>query len=679
MNEKELKQTIIANSTQFFLQDNKKQGYICPICGSGSGKNGTGITTKDGIHFTCWVGCFTSKDIFDIIGIKYGLSSFREKFQKTAELFGNFQTAVPKEKKSVSSQDKETDYTDFFLQAHQKINETTYHRGISPETLNRFNIGYVAEWKHPKAPKMQSSPRLIIPTSKYSYLARYAGNGNYINYRGVTENKSKVGHTQIFNSQALKNADQPIFVVEGEIDAMSIIDVGGEAVGLGSISNTQKLISLIKEKRPVQPLIISMDNDSNPETKERVLQIGQQLCNDVRQLGVSCCIRMITEKYKDANEFFTADRESFSFTVNRIINEVKESDSKTQKNEQNMLNCKSALYVIQKLKENIEVGRQEFFPTGFKNLDTILDGGLYPGLYCIGAVSALGKTTFCLQMAENIAKTGHDVMIFSLETPENELVAKGISRLTCIFSLQAYGNTDYAKTTRGILTGSRYGNYDSEEMNVIEKAMAEYEKYGEHIYITEGIGNIGINQIKENVERYIRLTGKYPVVFIDYLQIISPADSKYTDKQSIDKNVLELKRLSRDCHIPIVSISSFNRENYTAPVNLTSFKESGAIEYSSDVLIGLQYHGMDYFEGETDKNRDKRIRDLIREQSERGKSGKTQKIQIKVLKNRNGYKGNITMDFYPKFNYFRESATQKQENDKWEIVLPNYGKRVNVM
>ena len=124
-----------------------------------------------------------------------------------------------------------------------------------------------------------------------------------------------------------------------------------------------------------------------------------------------------------------------------------------------------------------------------------------------------------------------------------------------------------------------------------------------------------------------------------------------------------------------MAISSFNRENYTAPVNLTSFKESGAIEYSSDVLIGLQYQGMDYCEGETDKIRDKRIRELILEQSEKGKTGKTQEIQIKVLKNRNGYKGNITVDFYPKFNYFKEPASQKQENDKWQIVSQSYGKR----
>ena len=52
--------------------------------------------------------------------------------------------------------------------------------------------------------------------------------------------------------------------------------------------------------------------------------------------------------------------------------------------------------------------------------------------------------------------------------------------------------------------------------------------------------------------------------------------------------------MSRDLHIPIIGISSFNRQSYTDPVNLSSLKESGALEYGSDVVIGLQYEGMDF-------------------------------------------------------------------------------------
>ena len=183
------------------LRDKKHKGYICPICGSGSGKNGTGITTKDGIHFTCWVGCFTSKDIFDIIGLQYGLADFKDKFQKAAELFG---MSLPvKEKISSLPQSDQADYTNFFLQANKHITDTNYHRGISLETLNKFQIGYISDWKHPKSPKMKPSPRLIIPTGKSSYLARYAGQGDFVNYKGLIENKSKVGTSQIFNIQAL--------------------------------------------------------------------------------------------------------------------------------------------------------------------------------------------------------------------------------------------------------------------------------------------------------------------------------------------------------------------------------------------------------------------------------------------------------------------------------------------
>ena len=44
---------IIASTNRFLKPDKSGKGFICPICGSGSGKHGTGITTKDGIHYTC--------------------------------------------------------------------------------------------------------------------------------------------------------------------------------------------------------------------------------------------------------------------------------------------------------------------------------------------------------------------------------------------------------------------------------------------------------------------------------------------------------------------------------------------------------------------------------------------------------------------------------------------------
>jgi len=212
-----------------------------------------------------------------------------------------------------------------------------------------------------------------------------------------------------------------------------------------------------------------------------------------------------------------------------------------------------------------------------------------------------------------------------------------------------------AKTTRGITTGKRYAGYSDKEIALIGNATKEYAAIGRHLWIKEGIGNVGAEQVREAVKRHISLIGQRPVIVIDYLQILAPYEIRATDKQNTDKAVLELKRISRDYKIPVIGISSFNRDNYTAPVNMAAFKESGAIEYSSDVLIGLQYTGMDYQEGEADKAREKRIRELIKSNEAAAKEGKGQEIDLKVLKNRNGAKGmSEPLTFYPMFNCFVE-------------------------
>jgi len=288
--------------------------------------------------------------------------------------------------------------------------------------------------------------------------------------------------------------------------------------------------------------------------------------------------------------------------------------------------------------------------TGFVELDRILDGGLYEGLYVLGAISSLGKTTLVLQIADNMAQQGRDVLIFSLEMARYELMAKSISRIT----YQDASNKADAKTTRGILAGGRYKEYNATEKELIRNAVEQYREYAQHIYIHEGIGDIGIEQLKEAVNRHIEMTGNRPIVIIDYLQILAPYDMRASDKQNTDKAVLELKRLSRDKKIPVIGISSFNRESYKdssgnkGRVTQADFKESGAIEYSADVLIGLEFIGAgnkDYSEKE-EKKKDPR------------------EIRLVILKNRNGRAWETdTFRYYPLFNYFEETESNTGAED----------------
>lgn len=288
--------------------------------------------------------------------------------------------------------------------------------------------------------------------------------------------------------------------------------------------------------------------------------------------------------------------------------------------------------------------------TGFKDLDYFLDGGLYEGLYTIGAISSLGKTSLILQIADQIAEQGHDVLIFSLEMARFELMAKSISRHTLQTVLQSGGDIRNAKTARGITAGKRYKNYSNTEKDIIDQAILDYEKYANHIRIVEGMGDVGVvcsphkdtemtMTVRDEVERHKKLTGVAPVVVVDYMQILAPYNPRGTDKQNTDKAVIELKRLSRDYKIPVLAISSFNRQGYKEAVTMESFKESGAIEYTSDILFGLQLKGA----GTKAFNVDKAKRQNPRE------------IELVILKQRQGVTGTrIEYNYYPAFNYFKE-------------------------
>lgn len=286
--------------------------------------------------------------------------------------------------------------------------------------------------------------------------------------------------------------------------------------------------------------------------------------------------------------------------------------------------------------------------TGFSALDRCMDGGLYEGLYSIGGGTSTGKTTLALQIADNVAQQGNDVLIFSLEMARYELMARSISRLTLINCLMQGKPTSNAKTTRDILRGERHLHFNQLEMELYDLACNQYEEYANRIYISEGIGDIGVTQIRAGVEKHLSLTGNRPLVLVDYLQLLSPHDPRATDKQNTDKAVLELKRISRDYKIPVIAVSSLNRANYQNAIDLEAFKESGAIEYSSDVVMGLQYEGQG---SKIDKA-------AAQQQKQR-------KMELRILKQRNASTGmSITFDFYSFANYYHETGEKKKSEDK---------------
>ena len=627
----ELKEHIKDYAEGMLTKSRGKNQYVCPFCASGTGVNGTGAFTVYENHFYCF-SCQKNGDIFDLVEQVEGIDK-KQVVQHTAQRYG-----INIDRKSRDSYKKEeiADYTAFYRECNSHLQETDYHRGISLDTLNRFLVGYVPQWKHPKAPKAPPTPRLIIPTSRTSYLARDTRNAAVIPENQSKYVKSKVGNVHIFNEKALNNTPV-LYIVEGEIDALSIIDVGGNAVGLGSVSNINSLFKVLDHSGNAQKqkFIISLDNDKAGEKAKNALIDG--FC----KRSISFCVYNPSGEHKDSNEALMSNRSEFEKAVlygienvDKLIKEYGERENM----EYQQKYCAEVLLggFIDRIAANVNI---EAIPTGFKALDDVLDGGLYEGLYCLGAISSLGKTTFALQIADQIAEHGHQVLIFSLEMSQNELIAKSISRNTLKRVIAARGDVRNAKTARGIMSGKKYPLYNQTERELIKNAVGDYQSISKNIYIREGMGNVGVDTIVEQVKEHIRKGNKPPVVIVDYLQILMPHSERGTDKTNTDYAILTLKRLSRDYKIPVVVISSFNRENYSNKVSMQSFKESGAIEYSSDVLIGLQLMGTGAKDFDVDEAKSKNPRE----------------IEAVILKNRNGRTGGkIRYNFYAMFNYFSE-------------------------
>ena len=684
---------IKSNPGEYLKPDGKGTGYICPLCGSGTGKGeknkGTGITTKDGIHFKCWSCCdIDGNDIIDIIALEHGINpkgNPGEAFRKAYEVYGieinDIEpikavksvegTQTPKTRENAQNRPlgakNDKDYTNYYNKCKEQLEnspealEYIASRGISRETSKKRNLGYDPKWLHPNPSNPEKpgypSKRIIIPNTAGKYTARATDPNINKDYRVM-----KVGGLELYNAETLQQ-DKPLFITEAEWEALSVIEVGGQAMALGSTTNAKKFIERLKADPPkAEYLIISMDNDD--EGNKATADIVEYLqTTDILFLPV-----IISGKHKDINEALQADRNAVKQAVMELSKGFEYA--KQYVNKQNIMEKESAKAYINQFKKQISENKKtKPIPTGFKDLDFILDGGLYgDSLYFIGSISSLGKTTLALQIADNVAQQGETALIFSLEMARTELMSKSMSRVSF---LNSGGDAVVSATSREVMTG----NYETIKTNDdiiylteseqrekranILKSIEDYSGYSDRIIVHEGVGVTSIKTIQDTVKRFIS-AGIKPVVFIDYMQLISPTDPRRSEKQTLDETVMLLKQMARAYKIAIIGISSFNRESYNNPVSMASFKESGAIEYSSDILIGLQLKGVEEYAKLTDTQKKASDYDV-----EKLKSKYPREIQVKILKNRNGATGKtLNYNLYSKYNYFQELTTSNSKPEQ---------------
>lgn len=285
--------------------------------------------------------------------------------------------------------------------------------------------------------------------------------------------------------------------------------------------------------------------------------------------------------------------------------------------------------------------------SGLKNFDDA-QKGFFPGLYVLGAVPSLGKTSFMSQLADNMACSGNAVLFFSLEQSRLEMTTKSISRITA--------QLDKRNAVSSI--NIRRGNFISDsQRKLVDKAVSEYQKFSRNISVIEGDFNTNVGTIVQTVEQFISITGLRPITIIDYLQIVQPTEETgSTRRDAIDSVISRLKTCQRNNNLILIGISSFNRTNYNAAVDFSSFKESSQLEYSCDCMWGLQPQVMvqdDVFQSEKGIKKQ-------RTEFDKAMNATPRKVMLKNLKNRYGQRGYSCGFVYdPRFDLFEVDETFK--------------------
>ena len=250
--------------------------------------------------------------------------------------------------------------------------------------------------------------------------------------------------------------------------------------------------------------------------------------------------------------------------------------------------------------------------TGLPELDEFLDGGL-SGLTILGGVPAVGKSSFALQIADYNAANGKRVLIVSLEMSRAQLVAKTLSRISAGVvcgradgGLLEYLTTEETEnrqignklgkclTVREIMR-TKEGAWDKGKLEIYQQSKSFYSDYiKSYRYIMQRergeLRLIASRDLIASLEWYQQQTGFAPdMIVTDYLQLFdetSETGRDLTDKQQADQTVSNLKLISEE--IPVVAVASFNRAAYYKPASRESFKESGGLEYTAELLLALQ-------------------------------------------------------------------------------------------
>lgn len=288
------------------------------------------------------------------------------------------------------------------------------------------------------------------------------------------------------------------------------------------------------------------------------------------------------------------------------------------------------------------------FSTGFSELDR-RTSGLHKGdLYIVAGRPGMGKTSFVLNVAANVAapklissgvpgerpveKSGDGVAVFSLEMPREQLA----SRLL-------------ASEARVNMASLRSGQVTPDDWNKLTEAAARMGRLPLWLDDTPAISILDLRAKLRRLQAELRRHPDGPkdigLVAIDYLQLMSGRKGVTNREQEISEISRGLKQLAKEMTVPVVALSQLNRSVETRNTKdkrpqLSDLRESGAIEQDADAIMFI-YRDEYYFEDSPHKGQ----------------------AEVIVAKQRNGPTGTVRVKFTEQFTRFDNLASDDYDFD----------------
>ncbi|MBC7504007.1 replicative DNA helicase [Candidatus Gracilibacteria bacterium] len=207
--------------------------------------------------------------------------------------------------------------------------------------------------------------------------------------------------------------------------------------------------------------------------------------------------------------------------------------------------------------------------TGYPSFDAKLGGFKRGDLIILAARPSMGKTAMALNFAQNVAKKGRNVAIFSLEMSKEQLTDRLIAAAMAV---------DSWKLQKGKLSEDEFSRM-GDALETLSRSK---------IYLDDSPAGEGLLSIKSKARR-LKMESGLDLIIIDYLQLMSSGNSM-NRVQEVSDISRGLKSLARELDVPIVALSQLSRAVEARPDKrpvMSDLRESGSIEQDADIVAML--------------------------------------------------------------------------------------------